>query len=147
MYNNLKSLIKEYIEEMLDEAIHKRDYIAGITNVLTGALGEYYKARYAEANGQGGSHLVSHWGKEVDNHFRFKFYASVTKATKGYGQLGAFLEALKEVQASVPSLLRWARSEVSKDFGLDVRTMQDPSDVVTDEFFARARNEFDECFE
>ena len=150
MDESLKQLIREYVQELvqetLDEAVRRDKYVDDIVAVLRGALGEYLKARYSEANGDPDPFEREHWDKEVDEHFMFKFNRVVTRRAR-FGQGAAFEEALADLRVEVSTTLRWAKAQVASMFKLDIHKMVDPLDSRVDEFFARASNEFDACFE
>jgi len=147
MKQDLREVVRLMVEQLLDEATYRKDYVEGIYNVLYGALGEYYKARYAEANACATQQDIDHWDKEVTNHLDSEFVRCVRRKEKGFKRMPAFKEALADLHDDVPFLLKWAKNQIVKKCRVaDPRVMVDPSDESTDEFFARLENEFNACF-
>lgn len=140
----LKKLVERVVEELLDEALTRSSFVESVYNVLRGAVGEYFKARYAEANGDPDPALREHWDEEVDEHFRYKFDVIVKKKHRGkYDPQKAFAEAMEELETAIPAELGRSAREFAKDFGIRVNALVDPPDSVTDEFYARCWNEFE----
>ncbi len=140
----IREIVERMVEELLDEALTRNAYVESLYNVLRGAVGEYYKARYADANGDPDPSLRRHWDEEVDEHFRYRFDILVKKRHRGkYDPEKAFVEAMEELEASLPAELAHSGRVFAKDFNLRANTLIDPPDSVTDEFKARCWNEFE----
>lgn len=147
MKKTLKEIVRVMVEELLDEATHRKDYVNDFVNVMRGAMGEYLKARYAEANGFPYHPERVHWDKEVDEHFMFRFNVLAKTKTKGtFDARKAFVEALDDVRDGAGPYLEWAKRKVAEvpEFKLNEKTMEDPPDVALDEFYARCWNEFEQ---
>lgn len=142
----LRETVARLVEELLDEALRRDDFINKFVNVMKGALGEYLKARYAANNGFAHDAETAHWDKEVDEHFMFRFAQLVIVKTKGqFDVKKAFAEAMEDLTALTPNYLAWAKRKVAevKSFKLDERTMVEVPDSDVDEFYARCWNEFE----
>jgi len=141
----LRELVARLVGEILDEATERKDYVEAVFNVMLGALGEHFKARYAEANGDPDPALRAHWDAEVDAHFMFRFDAVVGRRKKGtFDPRKAFDEAMEDLRDAVPRELRRSAHEFAKDFKLDPKALVPPPDSATDEFLARCQNEFEQ---
>lgn len=141
---SLRELVQRVVDELLDEALTRNAFVEDVCNVLRGAIGEYFKARYAEANGDPDPDLRRHWSEEVDEHFRYRFDVVVKKKHRGrYDPTKAFAEAMEDLRSAVPAELGRSAREFAKDFGRRVNTLVDPPDSATDEFYARCWNEFE----
>lgn len=149
MKKELREVIREIVEELLDEAMSRDAYIERLYDTSKGAMGEYFKARYAELNAaqrrEGVKGTSEGWDREAETLLITGFFTAATKKMKGGDARKAFAEALTTLRLLVPRYLAWARKQVSKDFGIPEQDMVDPSDDATDEFFARLDNLFDEA--
>jgi len=146
MKKELREIVQRMVEEILDEAIRRQDYVEGLIDSASGAMGEYFKARYAEANdskrAKAGKGTRQGWDREVSGRLRFNFANATDKTFKGDPHL-AFREAEVELRRAVPRYLEWAKKHVAEAFKLNPDLMEDPSDASTDEFFAKLKNVFD----
>ena len=145
----LREIVEQMVEQCLDEAIRRDMYIERVIDVAKGAMGEYFKARYAEANGprrrSGVLGTQQGWDREVDHRIQFNFKQAVGRTLKGGDRRKAKDEAMSDLRAMVPSFLAYARIKVAEAFGIDPDDMVDPTDDPTDEFFSRLENAFDEA--
>jgi len=139
----LKEIVAQLVEEVLDEAIRRQDYVEGLINAAKGAMGEHFKARYAEANVakrvKAGPGTAQGWDREAEDRLAFNFADAADRKFKGNPSM-AFDEAVEELRRAVPRYLMWAKKEVAKDFQIDIDQMDDPDDASTDEFFAKLHN-------
>ena len=146
MKQELHEIIQKIVEEILDEAIRRQDYVEGLVNNASGAMGEYFKARYAQANAtkraKAGKGTQQGWDREASSRLHFNFANAADKTFKGDPQL-AFAEAEIELRKMVPRYLNWAKEHVAEAFRLNPNSMEDPTDASTDEFFATLKNKFD----
>ena len=145
--NDLRALIAEVARQILEEAVARDKQVNDLFNAAKGAMGEYFKARYAEANAHlpryGVKGTVEGWDKEASNLVRFRFTQVATRRARGYNPRSAFDEAMEDLRDLIPSYLEWAKEEVATDFRINVDKMVDPLDSATDEFFAALANAFD----
>ena len=142
-------VLRELIECILDESSDRKDYINNLFHVMKGALGEYLKARYAEANGDPAPDERQHWDTEVEEHFMFRFRDVVFHHDRGgKNHRNARDEALLLLRRAVPGELARSKYELCKAIkGLQPRHLVDPTDSEVDEFFARCMNEYDKYVE
>jgi len=132
------------VEELLDEATYRKDYVNELFYAMKGAIGEYYKARFAEANGDPNPLTREYWDRETDRLFRARFHQRVVVKTKGsFDVRKAFDEAMEDLRDVIPSELEESGREFAEDFGLDFKKLEYPPDSATDEFLARCHNEFE----
>jgi len=143
----LREIINRMVEEILDESNRRDDYVNRIVDGLKGPYGEYMKARYAELNTsqrkKAGKGTTQGWDREAKERL-FDLSFAFARRLKSGDRRKAFLEALDEFRDLVPFFVRHSCSYVAKCFGLDESQMIDPSDVVTDDFFANVEKLFDE---
>lgn len=141
----LRRLVEQMVGEILDEATHRKDLVKSFHDVMSGAIGEYYKARFAELWGDPIPSLRAHWDVEVEDHFSFRFDKLCRRRTKGsYDPGGAFEEALQDLRDDVPSEIAHSRALAAQALRPNdqQRLMELPA-YVTDAFFARARQEYE----
>ncbi len=83
--DEMKVLLKEYVEELINEAVKRDRYVEDALNALKGAFGEYLKARYAEANParKGVLGTMEGWDKEATKLLKFNLRNAVTRRMKG----------------------------------------------------------------
>lgn len=144
----LRALVSQLVEEFLEEAFTREMYVDRLVNAAKGAMGEYFKARYAEVNADrrlgGREGTMEGWDREVDNHFTYNVLYAITSNIKSGDRRKAFDQALASLRRLVPAYLRAAKRHVAESFLTPERELDDPSDQATDEFFARLENLFDE---
>lgn len=149
MRKSLYEIVRSMVEDLLEEALRRDDYIHSLVDGAKGALGEYFKARYAEANTHkrkvAGAGTTEGWDREVDKLLTYGFFTAAATRMRGGDPRKAFEQATFELRKLVPWYLRWAKRNVSETFDVPEDIMIDPSDSVTDEFFARLENIFDEA--
>ena len=144
MKQRLREFVSRLVEELLDEATYRKDYVEELFHAMKGAMGEYYKARFAEVNGDPNPRTREHWDRETDRLFRSRFHQRVVIKTKGsFDVRKAFDETMEDLRDVIPSELEESGREFAEDFGLDFEQLEYPSDNVTDEFLARCENEFE----
>jgi hypothetical protein len=145
----LRETITVIVEELLDEAVRRDAYIEGLVNSAKGALGEYFKARYAEVNTSqrrgGFAGTREGWDREVENLLGYNFFQAASKDLKGGEAQRAFEQAILSLRKLVPTYLRLAKKHVAESFAIPLDAMLDPSDSSTDEFFAMLVNMFDDA--
>ena len=145
----LRETLAVIVEELLDEAIRRDNYIEGLINAMKGAAGEYFKARYAEVNmfkrRHGTLGTQQGWDKEATNRIHFNFQQAAMRTMKGGSKRKCFDEAVAEIRIMIPKLLEWAKMTVADDFGLDKSDMIDTRDSTTDELLTLFENAFDEA--
>ena len=147
MKKELREIVSLMVEELLDESNRRDDYINRIVDGLKGPYGEYMKARYAELNTsqrkKAGKGTTEGWDRETrDRLFDLSF--AFARRLKSGDRRKAFLEAVDEFRDLVPFFVRHSCAHVAECFGLDESQMIDPSDAVTDDFFATVEKLFDE---
>lgn len=149
MKKTLREIVRSMLEELLDEALRRDDYINSLVNDAKGALGEYFKARYAEANAAsrrvGREGTAEGWDGEAERLLTYGFFMTAATRMRGGDPRKAFEQVVATLRPFVPKYMMWARKQVSKDFGIPERELSDPPDAATDEFFARLENLFDEA--
>jgi hypothetical protein len=102
-----------------------------IVGHLSGAIGEFYKARLAAKNGQ--LRWVAHWSTEAERLINYTLVAEVLHTVKGFtDRRKAFAEAAKEIRRDDARYRRYAEGAVKRDFqltklraGLDATDTQD----------------------
>lgn len=146
--NDMRDLVRSMVEEILDEALRRDDYVNRLVSVGNGIMGEYFKARYAEANSfrrrSGVLGTSEGWDREVKHRIEFNFKQAVRKRIGGGDRRKAFDEAMDELRMDVSATLVWARYKVAEAFGLDESDMSDPVEDPTEELFAMLENAFEE---
>lgn len=91
-------------------AISRNDFVERIYDVLTGALGEQYKAVVGDLIGE--LRYVSHWRDEVEDHL-YVLERILLKETKGnFSKRKALEAALVNIQRSEMSQRKWAISHL-----------------------------------
>ena len=142
----LHEMVRSIVENILTEAHGRQQYVEDIVDEVTGALGEHYKALYAELNGLATEQDIAYWRKEVDGRFT-ALRPCLLRAEKGIRRGPAFDEAMVRARTVVPRKIAWAKSQIVKKFNVKERSLiNEPSDQDTDELFARLDNLWDELF-
>jgi hypothetical protein len=145
----IREIVRGLVEEFLDEALRRDAYIERLYDTAKGALGEYLKARYAEVNAErrraGSNGTEAGWDRETDTLLVTGFFSVALKKMKGGDARKAFAEVIQQLHKLVPVYLRWAKRHVADAFELPEKELIDPPDSVTDEFFARLENLFNEA--
>lgn len=145
----IREIVERMVEELLDEALRRDDYINSLVNDAKGAMGEYFKARYAEVNAAnrriGREGTAEGWDGEVERLLTYGFFSTAATRMRGGDPHKAFEQVVAMLRSLVPKYLMWARKQVSKDYGIPNNKMLDPLDSSTDEFFARLENLFNEA--
>ena len=143
MKKALREIVLRMVEDILEEKFGRRDYIDDLCHVMDGALGEEYKLAYAVENGLATEQDVADWKKEVDDLLRTEFKRCAQAPENGFKRRRAFVAALSNSRGEAHKMLTLAKYQVAKKFDVRAKDLVDPSDDVTDEFFARLENEFD----
>jgi hypothetical protein len=144
----LREVIRQMVESILDEGGRRDAYIDRLVDAMKGAFGEYAKARYAETNvalrRKAGRGTVEGWDRETEDRLVYDVTSAMARRLKTRDKKKAFEEACAELRELVPHYLRAAKRKVAATFEVDEDRLSDPPDAVTDEFFARLNNLFDE---
>ena len=143
---SLRKMVRGMVEDILAEAYGRQEYMTDIVDEVGGALGEYYKALYAELNSLATEQDITYWRKEVDGRFT-ALRTCLLRAEKGFRRDRAFIAAVDEARSKVPYKLKWAKGQIAKKFNVNERALvNEPTDEHTDELFARLDNLWDELF-
>lgn len=144
----LREIVKQMVEDALDEGSRRDDYINRLVDSIEGAFSEYAKARYAEINAtsrqKAGPGTVQGWDREASERIVFDVVPAMRRRLKVGDKKRAFDEAVDEFRDLAPLYLRAAKHKVATSFKVDEGTLVDPPDAVTDEFFAKLENMFEE---
>lgn len=122
-----------------DQVLRKMAYTRGVFKdkleaVLGGALGEFYKAECAKANGF--TKWVEHWMGEADRLLLFAATQVYLHSIRGFkDRRKALVEALAELQRADSGYRNYATSTVTKDYAAKKLRQPIPADA-TARFYA-----------
>jgi len=115
---------------LLGEMAHGRDkYRDNVRHHVVGAFGEYLKHRIALDAGlkkdKKNGHLIAHWDDEWQRLLMLNFVPALRTQVK-FKKSGRLPTALGEVtrlrdEENADIYVEWARKQVNKDFGVDIR--------------------------
>jgi len=118
---------------MLEKAASRETWKDHIVHFLTGAIGEYYKAKLGEKNTLSVPQDIEHWYKEVRQLRDGARNAFKQKTKKNFNKEKAYKEACEELKEIDASMRRQAKYDIEKDYNTPVLVLI--SDKDTSDFW------------
>ena len=134
----LRCIITEML--MLEKAASREMWQDHLVNFLTGALGEFYKARLGEKNNLSVPQDVDHWMWEVNQLLDGAMRVFSGKTKKNFNKEKAYKEVREELNEVDAKIRRNSERTIMKDYKLSTLklnvTDQDTLDFwkMTDDF-------------
>jgi hypothetical protein len=126
---------------MLEKAKSRETWQDHIVNFLTGAIGEFYKARLGEKNKLSVPQDVEHWMWEVRNLLSGAQRVFNGKTKKNFNREKAYKEACEEVKEVDVKMRRQSERTIMKDYNKQTLT-NSISDQDTLDFWSLANSRF-----
>jgi len=103
---------------MLEKAASRETWKDHLVNFLTGAIGEFYKARLGEKNGLSVPQDVEHWMWEVSQLLDGAQRVFSGKTKKNFNKEKAYREAVEDVKYIDAKMRRQSELTIMKDYRL-----------------------------